>query len=74
MVITIVCTQCVDEAIRLLLNLRLADGVEGKADVRSPEDVIAGLNGKEWISEFAIVIAAHTMAGIIPKPVDAVRT
>ena len=35
--------------------MELNDGVNGKADLRSLEDVLA--SDKEWLSEFTIVIA-----------------
>lgn len=48
---TIGCTHCVDEAAVQLL-MRLEDSVDGKTDVRIPEDVIVNPSGKEWLSEF----------------------
>lgn len=47
-----------EEAVRLLLELN--DGVEGKADTRSLEEVLE--KDKEWLSEFTIVIA-HNLEG-----------
>jgi amyloid beta precursor protein binding protein 1 len=49
-----------EEAVRLLGELN--DGVEGKADVRSLEEVLA--NDKEWLSDFTIVIA-HNLEAVL---------
>lgn len=40
----------------------LNDGVEGKADIRSLEEVLA--NDKEWLSDFTIVIA-HNLEAVL---------
>jgi len=40
----------------------LNDGVEGKADVRSLEEVLA--KDKEWLSDFTIVIA-HNLEAVL---------
>lgn len=50
-----------EEAVRLLLELN--DGMDGKVDVHSLEDVLA--NNKEWLSEFAIVIAHNLEAALL---------
>jgi amyloid beta precursor protein binding protein 1 len=47
-----------EEAVKLLGELN--ESVEGKADVRSLEEVLA--NDKEWLSEFTIVIAHNLEA------------
>lgn len=52
-----------EEAVRLLGELN--DGVEGKADVRSIEEVLA--KDKEWLSEFTIVIAHNLEAQILSQ-------
>lgn len=52
-----------EEAVRLLLELN--DGVNGKADLRSLEDVLA--SDKEWLSEFTIVIAHNLEAAPLEK-------
>ncbi|KAF5310187.1 hypothetical protein D9619_010598 [Psilocybe cf. subviscida] len=52
-----------EEAVRLLGELN--DGVEGKADVRSLEEVLA--KDKEWLSEFTIVIAHNLEAQILSQ-------
>jgi amyloid beta precursor protein binding protein 1 len=49
-----------EEAVRLLGELN--DGVEGKADVRSLEEVLT--NDKEWLSDFTIVIA-HNLEAVL---------
>ncbi|KAF8908198.1 hypothetical protein CPB84DRAFT_1767560 [Gymnopilus junonius] len=52
-----------EEAVRLLSELN--DGVEGKADLRSLEEVLE--KDKEWLSEFTIVIAHNLEAALLDK-------
>ena len=52
-----------EEAVRLLGELN--DGVEGKADLRSLEEVLN--SDKEWISDFTIVIAHNLEAGLLER-------
>ncbi|KAF8965437.1 hypothetical protein BDZ97DRAFT_1918283 [Flammula alnicola] len=52
-----------EEGVRLLGELN--DGVEGKADLRSLEEVLA--KDKEWLSEFTIVIAHNLEAGVLDQ-------
>jgi amyloid beta precursor protein binding protein 1 len=49
-----------EEAVRLLCELN--EGVEGKADVRSLEEVLE--KDKEWLSDFTIVIA-HNLEAVL---------
>ncbi|KIM43435.1 hypothetical protein M413DRAFT_18011 [Hebeloma cylindrosporum] len=49
-----------EETVRLLVELN--DGVEGKAEMRSLEEVLA--KDKEWLSDFTIVIA-HNLEAVL---------
>lgn len=52
-----------EEAVRLLGELN--DGVEGKADLRSLEEVLE--KDKDWLTEFTIVIAHNLEAGLLER-------
>ncbi|KAJ3512655.1 hypothetical protein NLJ89_g3399 [Agrocybe chaxingu] len=52
-----------EEAVRLLCELN--DGVEGKADLRSLEEVLD--NDKEWLTEFSLVIAHNLEGGLLDR-------
>lgn len=55
-----------EEAVRLLLELN--DGVDGKADTRNIEDVLAsGKDGIDWILSFTIVITHNLEASLLGK-------
>ncbi|CAA7262494.1 unnamed protein product [Cyclocybe aegerita] len=52
-----------EEAVRLLCELN--DGVEGKADLRSLEEVLD--KDKEWLTEFSLVIAHNLEGGLLER-------
>jgi len=52
-----------EEAVRLLGELN--NGIEGKADLRSLEEVLN--SDKEWISDFTVVIAYNLEDGLLER-------
>lgn len=51
-----------EEGVRLLLEMN--DGVDGKAETRSLEEVLDAPGGKEWLGEFTLVIAVNLEKGV----------
>ncbi|KAH9476223.1 NEDD8-activating enzyme E1 regulatory subunit [Psilocybe cubensis] len=54
-----------EEGVRLLLEMN--DGVDGKADTRSLEEVLDTPGGKEWLGEFTLVIAVNLEKGPLER-------
>ncbi|KAF9531366.1 hypothetical protein CPB83DRAFT_848913 [Crepidotus variabilis] len=54
-----------EEAVRLLLELN--DGVDGNADLKGLDEIIDSERGKEWLSEFSLVIAHNLEQKVTEK-------
>jgi NEDD8-activating enzyme E1 regulatory subunit len=53
------------EAVRLLQELN--DGVQGKADLRDVEKLLATQDGQQWLRSFTLVIAVNTAGNIVKR-------
>lgn len=54
-----------EEAVRLLLELN--DQVDGKADLRSLDQLLGDEKGKAWLAEFSVVIAHNLEKKVLDK-------